>query len=299
MTKRVETCDAPLLAAGEPGGAMHEGVREANEEPHLQVVVVGAGVMGTGIAQTLAVAGCQVTLVDRAAGQLEDAERSMVEGRYGFGRAVERGRLAPSAAEAARKRLAFTDSQAAYATADLIVESIPEDLGAKVELFAHLGTVKRESALLASNTSGLPVIAMAVASGHPEAVVGWHWASPAQVRPFAEIVRTPRTDARAVSAVVELARRCGKNPIVVLENPISWGFVANRVFRAALNEAQAILAEGLASEDQIDALVRDAYGWPAGPFAVLSGASSGWGDERRGSSDAILSSRSPDEGLSR
>ena len=248
-----------------------------------RVAVVGAGVMGAGIAQSLATAGVNVQLVDVSSAQLDEARRVVVEGRYGWERAVARNKISADDAAGARDRLLFTtDLAEAVDGASMVLEAVPEVLSTKLRLFRQLGSSTHPDVVLASNTSGFPIVALAEVADRPQRVIGWHWASPAQIRPFAEIVRTDQTATDTVDAVVELATRCGKNPVVVTENPLVWGFVANRIFVAAVHEAHRVVEEGLATREQVDQLVRDAYGWPAGPFGVVAGATEGWGDERKG-----------------
>jgi len=245
--------------------------------------------MGTAIAQVLATAGASVTCCDRSARQLETAARLVDHGRYGWERAVERSKLTPAEAEAARARLRFDATLDAVTTADLVIEAIPEDLAAKMRLFADLSLRAPDGAILASNTSGLPILALAEASGRSDHVIGWHWSSPAQVMALAEIVTTDETAPEVVATICELARACGKNPIVITENPQAWGFVVNRVLRAAIREARLIEQEGVASGTDIDQLMVDALGWPTGPLSVLVGAGEGWGDERSSSVPSLLS----------
>jgi 3-hydroxyacyl-CoA dehydrogenase len=242
----------------------------------LRVGVIGAGVMGSGIAQACATAGCPTTCYDVSREALERARASVRSGRYGFERAVERGKLARGEAEAALARLAFTASFEEAAAAELVIECVPEDLALKIETFRALDRQAPPSAILASNTSGFPIAALAAATARPERVIGWHWASPPVVMRLAEIVVTPRTGAEAVRAVSELARRCGKNPVVVKDAPTSWGFVANRVYGAMLREAQRVVAEGVATPEQVNELMVDCFRWPVGPFAMVEGATRGW-----------------------
>lgn len=249
-----------------------------------RIAVIGAGVMGTAIGQTLATAGVTVQLTDLSAAQLEEARRVVVDGRFGWKRATERNKISFEDAAAARGRLSFTTDMAqALEGSTLVIEAIPEDLAAKLRLFRQLGEATSPEVVLVSNTSGFPVIALAEVAERQKRTVGWHWASPTQIRPFAEVIRTDQTAVEIVELVVDLAVRCGKNPVVIKENPQEWGFVANRILMAAVHEAHRVADEGLATRDEIDQLVCDAYGWPAGPFRVLSGASEGWGDERQGS----------------
>lgn len=238
--------------------------------------VVGAGVMGSGIAQVAAIGGYDVRCVDIDPAAAERARESTRSGRYGLGRAVALGKLSPAEAEAAAGRLSFGADVEVLAEADVVVEAAYENFEVKVELFGRLDQLSRPDAILASNTSGFSIAAIAAATAHPERVVGWHWASPPPVMKFAEIVRGPRTAEHVVDAVVEMARAFGKNPVVINDSHLVWGFVANRAMGALRRECERIVAEGVATEDQIDQLLVDCFRWPAGPFGVRRGAMSGW-----------------------
>jgi 3-hydroxybutyryl-CoA dehydrogenase len=245
--------------------------------------VIGAGVMGSGIAQTLAQAGCEVVCVDVDPAQLERAAQLVETGRFGLSRAVERGKLSEGDAAEARARLAFTTDLAQVASCDVIVEAVPEDLGLKMTLLAQLDGLIAGRTILATNSSGLPVIAMARATNRPDRVIGWHWASPPPVMRMAEIVVTPETSDSTRDTVVELARRCGKNPVVVKDDPLHWGYVGNRVWMAAIREARAVVEEGIASRADVDQILQDGWRWPVGPFGMMAGATEGWGDGHRSS----------------
>ena len=238
--------------------------------------VIGAGVMGSGIAQTLAQAGYEVVCSDVAEAALAKARELVVSGRYGFERAVARGKLERAQADAALARLRFTSSLDEAANHPLVVECIPERLDLKVRLFRELDALAPADAVLASNTSGFPIAALAAATGRPTRVIGWHWASPPPVMRMAEIVVTPQTSEDAQRVVSDVARACGKNPVVVRDFPTQWGFVANRVYFAMLREAQRVVDEGVATREQVNQLMVDCFNWPVGPFAMVQGATSGW-----------------------
>ncbi|MEE9607942.1 MAG: 3-hydroxyacyl-CoA dehydrogenase family protein [Myxococcota bacterium] len=241
-----------------------------------RVGVIGAGVMGSGIAQTLATGGFPTVCCDLAKDALEKAQRDVVSGRYGLERGVERGKLTREQADAALARLSFTDSFEEAAAADLVVECVPERLDLKLKLFRDLDRAAAPGAVLASNTSGFPIAALAAATERPERVIGWHWASPPPVMRFAELVVTPATGEQAVALVRDTARACGKNPIVVKDAPMAWGFVANRVYFAMIREAQRVVDEGVAGPEDVNQLMVDCFNWPVGPFAMVKGATSGW-----------------------
>jgi len=242
----------------------------------MRVGVIGAGVMGGGIAQSLAAAGHEVVCTDIAAEALETARRDAAEGRFGLAGAVARSKLSAADAGAARARITFTRDFARAADADLVIECVPERLDVKLRVFRQLDETTPPDTILASNTSGFPIAAMAGATRRPERVIGWHWASPAFVMSFAEIVVTTDTADAVRDTVVECARGCGKNPVVVRDNPMAWGFVANRIYGAMLREAARVVEEGIASREDVDQLMVDCYRWPVGPFAMVKGARSGW-----------------------
>jgi len=241
------------------------------------IAVVGAGIMGGGIAQVFATAGYRVRLHDLENAALERAMARIEDGRFGFRRGVEKGKLTSDQAHAARGAIATTtDLAEACRDADLVLEAVPEDLGLKVQLFGRLAALTRADCILASNSSGYPMIALAGASGRPGYVLGWHWASPAPVMALAEIVVHGATAPAVRDAVVEVARRCGKNPQVVRDQPLAWGFVANRILTAVFREAEQVVAEEVATREQVDALLRDCFRWPVGPFEMADATRAGW-----------------------
>lgn len=242
----------------------------------VTVGVLGAGVMGSGIAQVLALAGHPTLCYDPDADARTRGLAEVTTGRFGLDGAVTRGRCTRAEADAARSRLTFTDSFEAAAGAAVVVEAVPEKLDLKVRVFRDLDRIAPPETILASNTSGFPIAALAAATDRPDRVIGWHWASPAPVMRLAEIVRTASTSDTTIATVSELAHRCGKNPVVVNDAPTSWGFVANRVYFAMLREASRVVDEGVATREQVDQLMVDCFRWPAGPYGMVRGASSGW-----------------------
>jgi len=242
----------------------------------MRIGVVGAGVMGSGIAQCTATAGLETVCYDNSAAALERAEVHVTTGRFGFERGVERGKLSRADADEARQRLHFVGAIDEVAKSDLVIKCVPEKLDLKVRLFRELDQLASPETILASNTSGFPIAALAAATGRPERVVGWHWASPPVVMRFAEVVVTKDTAEQTRAAVCELASRCGKNPVVVRDNPMAWGFVSNRIYFAMVREAQRVVDEGVASRDEVNQLMVDGFNWPVGPVAMVKGAGEGW-----------------------
>jgi 3-hydroxybutyryl-CoA dehydrogenase len=242
----------------------------------MKIGVLGAGVMGAGIAQVTAVAGYETRCYDLAPEAFTAAREHVTTGRYGLDSAVTRGKLTREEADAALARLDFTVAFEEAANTDLVIEAVPERLDLKIRVFRELDHVAPEAAILASNTSGFPIQALAAATDRPDKVIGWHWASPAPVMKLAEIVTTRDTADATTDCVREVATRCGKHPIVVRDTAMAWGFVANRVYFAMVAEAQKVVDEGIATAAEVDQLMVDCFRWPAGPFGMVAGAGSGW-----------------------
>lgn len=241
-----------------------------------RIGVVGGGVMGSGIAQVLAVAGHDVWCYDLDQEALDRARESVDTGRFGVRSAVSRGKLSEADADQALARLHFTvDRQEALDT-DVIIEAIPERLDLKLRFWHEVDQLAPPGAIFASNSSGFPIAAIAAVTQRPEQVIGWHWASPAPVMKLAEIVRGPETSDVTVATIVRLADNAGKNPVVVGDTTRAWGYVANRVYAAMVREAQAVVAEGVATREQVDQLMVDCFRWPSGPFGMATGARTGW-----------------------
>jgi 3-hydroxybutyryl-CoA dehydrogenase len=242
----------------------------------VKVGVLGAGVMGSGIAQVCALAGFDVACHDVDPAALVDARAHVTAGRFGLDGAVARGKVTREQADDALARITFTPSLETAATTDLVIEAVPERLELKVRVFRELDRLAPPATILASNTSGLPIAALAAATDRPDRVIGWHWASPAPVMKLAEIVATAETSDATIASVTDAATRCGKRPIVVKDNPMQWGFVANRVYFAMAREAQRVVDEGVATRAEVDQLMMDCFRWPSGPFGMVAGAGSGW-----------------------
>jgi 3-hydroxybutyryl-CoA dehydrogenase/3-hydroxyacyl-CoA dehydrogenase len=245
----------------------------------MRIAVIGAGVMGSGMAQVLAQAGHTVHCTDIAESVIEKARTRVTAGRYGFDRAVERGKLTRADADAALARLQFTTGfEEAVCGADLVLEAVPEKLDLKIRVFRDLDRIAPEGCILASNSSGFPLAALASATDRPTRVIVWHWASPPAVMKFAEIVVREDTRPDVIETVKQLALDCGKRPVVVKDNPMAWGYVANRIYAAMLIEASRVVTEGTATHAEVNQLMVDCFGWPVGPFAMVEGAQKGFSE---------------------
>jgi len=238
--------------------------------------VLGAGVMGGGIAQVCAIGGFDVVCYDIAPDALTAGREHATTGRYGIESGVERGKLTREEADAATARLTFSEKFEDAATTDLVIEAVPERLDLKIKVFRDLDAAALPATILCSNTSGFPIQAIGGGTDRPDRVVGWHWASPAPVMKLAEIIRTHATSDETVDTVSAVAARCGKNPVVIKDTAMAWGFVSNRVYFAMVAEAQKVVNEGIATADQVDQIMTDCFRWPAGPFGMVKGATEGW-----------------------
>jgi 3-hydroxybutyryl-CoA dehydrogenase len=224
--------------------------------------VVGAGQMGSGIAQVAAQAGYQVLLLDAS----EEALRRGLEAiRRSLAKFLEKGRITEEALEAALGRIRTTLDLEAFREADLIVEAIVEDEGAKRALFERLGALAKPEAILASNTSSIPITALGRYSGRPERFIGMHFFNPVPLMQLVEVIRGELTSAATRDVVVEVARRMGKTPLEVQDYP---GFVSNRLLMPMINEAVEALREGVATKEAIDGIMRLGMNHPMGPLEL-------------------------------
>jgi len=236
---------------------------EGSATPGIErVAVIGAGTMGSGIAQTFAVAGLAVTLVDVS----DDLVARGIDGiRRGLARMVERGRLDAEARDAALGRIAATTEVGEAARADLVVEAIVERLDAKVDLLAELDRRAPAHTILASNTSSISITRLGAATGRPDRVIGMHFMNPAPVMALVEVIRGLATSDATTDAVVALVERLGKTPVRVDD---SAGFALNRLLIPMINEAAFLLMEGVAARDDIDTVMRLGANHPMGPLAL-------------------------------
>ncbi len=246
-----------------------------------KIGVIGSGVMGSGIAQVMAIAGHPVVAYDLDPDVVAAAPDLVAGGRFGIQGAVARGKMTESEAEAALARIEFTTDQETAAEVDVILEAVPERLDLKIQLFRDLDQQCPEHTIFASNSSGYPVQALAVATDRADRVIGWHWASPPPVMKLAEIVRAPQTSDETIETICRLAAAAGKNPVVIQDSAMHWGYVTNRVYGAMIREANAVVAEGIASRAEVDQLMVDCFRWPSGPYGMVSGATTGWKADKK------------------
>ena len=221
-----------------------------------RVLVVGAGQMGSGIAQVMAASGRHVLLCDTVPGAVERGLEGM---RRSLGKLHEKGGPAPD------EVLGRVEPVEGLADADLLVEAIVEDAEAKKDLFREADGALPPAAILASNTSSIPITELAAVTTRPELVIGMHFFNPVPVLQLVEVIRAVQTSDETTAAVVGLARDLGKTPVEVRDFP---GFVSNRILMPLINEAAYALLEGVADAEGIDTVARLGFAHPMGPLAL-------------------------------
>jgi 3-hydroxybutyryl-CoA dehydrogenase len=228
-----------------------------------RVGIVGSGTMGAGIAEVAAKAGHEVVLRSR---QQETADRMVASLEKSLAKQVEKGRLSEEDSAAALGRVTATSDLGELAGCDLVIESIIEDLGAKKHLFNELDRICGDHTILATNTSTLPVIELAMETGRPDKVCGVHFFNPAPAMALVEIVRPLTASDETIAAARGFAEACGKDPVEVKDQA---GFIVNALLFPYLNNAVRMLEQGVASKEDIDSAMKGGCGFPMGPFALL------------------------------
>lgn len=234
-----------------------------NAESIQTAAVIGAGTMGHGIAQVLAMAGIKTRLFDIDAAGIESALQKVAAN---LDKGVARGKVTDEAARAARAALSgTTDLEAAIAGVNVVIEAVPERMGLKTGLFAQLGAALGPDVLLATNTSSLPIGEIGAAAASPERVCGMHFFNPVHIMQLVEVVRTEASSDEAIQTAMDLARRLGKEPILVKDSP---GFASSRLGLVIGLEAMRMVEAGVASAEDIDKAMTLGYGFPMGPLRL-------------------------------
>jgi len=235
--------------------------------PIKKVSVIGGGVMGSGIAQVCAVYGFEVKLRDLTDELVNRALTNIKSGPYGLEKAVKKGKMTNEQAEAAFSRIkGTTDMVEAVKDADLVIEAVFEDLELKKKVFKEVDENAPSHTILASNTSTLPITAMAAATKRPEKVIGLHFSNPVPLMNIVEVIPALRTSEETVNISKEFVKRIGKEYVISKDSP---GFIGNRIWIPMLNIACKVLAEGVATKEDIDKTMKLMYNWPMGPFELL------------------------------
>ncbi len=225
--------------------------------------IVGSGIMGAGIAEAAAAHGYEVVVRGRSQSSAEGVQATVTTS---LDRQVAKGRCSPDDRDAILRRLSVTTDVGALSDVDLVIETVVEELAVKRHLFVELDRLCNERALLATNTSTLPVVELAMATDRPAQVCGIHFFNPAPAMPLVEVVRPITASAETVAAACAFAEQCGKEPVVVKDQA---GFVVNALLFPYLNHAVCLFEQGVATKEGIDTAMRGGCGFPMGPFALL------------------------------
>ncbi|MDQ6905985.1 MAG: 3-hydroxybutyryl-CoA dehydrogenase [Chloroflexota bacterium] len=234
-----------------------------SEAPRIRrIAVIGAGAMGAGIAQTVAAAGLDVTMIDVDDAAVSRGVRTIAGS---LDRIVRKGSLTAADAEAVQARVMGTTEFERAAGADMVIEAAFENEAVKRDIFARLDAICPPGTILASNTSSISITVLAATTKRPEKVIGMHFFNPVPVMGLVEIVRGARTSDATHAATELLARALGKTPVSVNDYP---GFVSNRILMPMLNEAIFCLMEGVADRDAIDTVMKLGMAHPMGPLQL-------------------------------
>ena len=224
--------------------------------------IVGAGTMGSGIAQVAALTGYDIVMQDVSE---EATNRGLGTINKSLQRLVDREKITADAKDTAIRKIRTTTDLSALADCDLVIEAATENMALKLELFEKIDSVVRPETIIASNTSSLSLTKLASVSNRPDKVIGMHFFNPVPMMALVEIIRALQTSDDTFTRVDELTREFGKTPVSVKDSP---GFVVNRMLVPMINEAVLILFEGIASADEIDAAMKLGAGHPMGPLAL-------------------------------
>jgi 3-hydroxybutyryl-CoA dehydrogenase len=228
-----------------------------------RVGIVGSGIMGSGIAEVAAKAGVEVVLRSRAQATAD----KMVAGlEKSLNKQVERNKLEAGDRDAVLGRVQAVTDLRELAECDLVIESVVEDLETKKHLFTELDRICPEHAIIATNTSTLPVVEMAMNTGRPDKVCGIHFFNPAPMMALVEVVRAVTTSDDTVDEAVAFATTCGKTPVQVRDQA---GFIVNALLFPYLNNAVKLYDAGVASREDIDAAMKGGCNFPMGPLELL------------------------------
>jgi 3-hydroxybutyryl-CoA dehydrogenase len=229
----------------------------------FEVGIVGSGIMGAGLAEVAARAGHEVIVRSRT---MEGAQAVLARVSGALDRHVAKERMTADERDAVVGRIRVTDHLGQLAGCDLVIESVVEDLAVKKALFAELEQIVKPNGILATNTSTLPVIELAVATQRPDRVCGVHFFNPAPVMKLVEVVRPITASDETIAKAVAFAEQCGKDAVTVEDRA---GFIVNALLFPYLNNAVRMWENGTASMEAIDTAMMGGCGFPMGPFALL------------------------------
>ena len=248
-----------------------------------KIGVLGAGVMGGGIAQSAIQAGYNVIIRDLTVEICENARETILNSRFGFNNVVQMDKMSAEERDAAMERLSFTTEVSDLKDCDLIIEAIGggidgaiENKPLKLEVWKEMDQVVKPEAVFASNTSMFTIADLAEVTTRKDRFIGMHLFSPANIMKLVEVTHTEDTSEEVTNLIVELSKSMGKVPIILKDVPGDTGFVGNRIMAAVRREAMKIIDEGVATKEDINLAMTLGFRWPAGPFPQGPNARSGW-----------------------
>ena len=228
-----------------------------------KVCVIGSGTMGNGIAQVVAQAGYETTMVDV---KQEFVDRGMSAIKASLGKFVERGKISQADMDKALANIRTSiDLKQAAKDADYVIEAVFERVDIKLPVYQQLEEICPKQTILSSNTSGIPISLLASATKRPDKVIGMHFFSPVPVMRGLEVVKSLLTSEETLKVSLDFGKSIGKETVVVKDSP---AFVSNRIITLVLNEGAKMLEEGLASMEDIDKIIKLSFNWPMGPFEL-------------------------------
>ncbi|WP_298629856.1 3-hydroxybutyryl-CoA dehydrogenase [uncultured Porphyromonas sp.] len=228
----------------------------------MKIVVLGNGTMGAGIAQTMAQKSIAVTMKGRST---ESLGRAMARMEKGLNRQVDKGRMSAEDRDAILARITTTTDFEQIKDADLVIEAVSEEMEVKKEILAHLCSILKPEAIIATNTSSLSITELAAATKRPEKVIGMHFFNPVPVMKLVEVITGQLTCDATLSTVLQLCEQLGKVAVKVNEAP---GFVVNRILIPMINEAIGEYADGVATVEEIDTAMKLGANHPMGPLEL-------------------------------
>ncbi len=246
--------------------------------------VVGMGVMGRGISQSVLLADYKVVARDLNDEILTKAKDDIVNGRFGMKGAVDRGKITKEQMDQAMANLTLTTKLEDLSGVDLLIEAIggsnPQEIenkDIKLKVFAELDRIIKKEAIFASNTSRFTIADLAKVTNRKDRFIGMHWFSPANVMRAVEVIYTPDVKEEVIQIIEGLSQKFGKTSARVKDVPGDTGFVGNRIWGVARQEAQKIVNEGIATAEDINKVMMGGFNWPVGPLRTGGpGARTGW-----------------------
>ncbi len=228
----------------------------------MKIYVIGTGTMGSGVVQAIAQAGFAVVMKSRSQASLDKAVARISKS---LGKLVEKGKIQQEYMDATMKNISTTTDYAAFADADLVIEAASEDMNLKKEVFTTLDDICKPETIFATNTSSLSITEIAAVTKRADRFIGMHFFNPAPVMKLVEVIKGQKTSEEVCNQIMELATKMGKTPVMVNEAP---GFVVNRILVPLVNEGVGILADGVASAEDIDNAMKLGANHPMGPLAL-------------------------------